>query len=75
MVTYSSKTGITLAPKGVEMPAPKEKEASSGKPERKGGRPGREPEDNSWRQHQKSGSSNNSVMFQALQEALKAKKN
>ena len=66
---------ITLAPKGVEMPAPKEKEASSGKPERKGGRPGREPEDNSWRQHQKSGSSNNSVMFQALQEALKAKKN
>ena len=66
---------ITLAPKGVEMPAPKEQEASSGKPERKGGRPGREPEDNSWRQHQKSGSSNNSVMFQALQEALKAKKN
>ena len=57
------------------MPAPKEKEASSGKPERKGGRPGREPEDNSWRQHQKSGSSNNSVMFQAFQEALKAKKN
>lgn len=34
---------ITLAPKGVEMPAPKEKEASSGKPERKGGRPAVSP--------------------------------
>ena len=64
---------ITLAPKGVEAQPEPAKEGGSGAG-KKGGKSSREPEDNSWRQHQKAGASNgNSIMAQALQKAMQNK--